>query len=98
MENTYKESVMSDNVPEEMPLTEQLRVRLAPAGTLNVSRIHMSAYYDYNFILDCIRDMERIATRISLGDVPNNLERLACMLLCESAYIKLENIVDKENH
>ena len=90
------EEISCCNTPEEMSLSEQLRVRLAPAGTLNVSRIHMSAYYDYNFILDCIRDIERIATRISLGDVPNNLERLTCMLLCESAYIKLKNIVDKE--
>ena len=98
MSDDILEEIMDDKVSEEIPLPEQLRVRLAPAGTLNVSRIHMSAYYDYNFILDCIGDIERIPTRIILGDVPNNLEKLACMLLCESAYIKLSNIVNKEDY
>lgn len=73
---------------DELPITEQMRHALKPRGTANISRLQMDdPFVDYNFVLRCIDELEKIPTRAALGDNPTNLEKLAYMLLCDSAFI-----------
>lgn len=63
---------------------------LAPGGTLPVVRLHTAhMFVDYEFVKGCVNELEVLTVRIALGDLPNNLEKLAYMLLCDSAYIDL---------
>ena len=73
---------------DELPITEQMRRALKPRGTANISRLQMDdPFVDYNFVLKCIDELEKIPVRAALGDNPSNLEKLAYMLLCDSAFI-----------
>jgi len=75
-------------VNDELPITEQMRRALKPRGTANISRLQMDdPFVDYNFVLKCIDELEKIPVRAALGDNPSNLEKLAYMLLCDSAFI-----------
>jgi hypothetical protein len=77
---------------QDMTLIEQLRNNLQPQGTADIvllkprhsSGIELSA----DFVNKCITELERIPLLASLGQPPSNLERLAYMLLCDSAYIE----------
>jgi hypothetical protein len=76
---------------QDMTLIEQLRNNLQPQGTANVvllkprhsSGIELSA----DFVNKCIDELTQVTLRVHLGDDPSNLERLAYMLLCDSAYV-----------
>ncbi len=73
---------------DKLPITEQMRHALKPRGTANISRLQMDdPFVDYNFVLKCIDELEKIPVRAALGDNPSNLEKLAYMLLCDSAFI-----------
>ena len=72
----------------EMTITERMRAALAPRGTANISRLQMdNSFVDYDFVCKCIDELERMPLRAELGQPPSNLEKLAYMLLCDSAYI-----------
>ena len=75
----------------EENIIKRMRDTLVPQGTLPIVRLHTgetSLYVDHDFVKSCIDDLEKLSARAVLGDKPNNLERLAFMLLCESACIK----------
>ena len=73
----------------ELTIIERLRNELVPRGTLPVVPLHLTnRFFNKEFIDQCINEVERIETyRAALGDKPNCLERLALILLCDSAYI-----------
>ena len=73
----------------ELTLVERLRNELRQRGTLPVVPLHLTnRFFNKEFIDQCINEVERIETiRAALGDTPNALERLALILLCDSAYI-----------
>ena len=76
----------------DMTLIEQLRNNLQPQGTADIvllkprhsSGIELSA----DFVNKCIDELTQVTLRVHLGDDPSNLECLAYMLLCDSAYIE----------
>jgi len=73
----------------EMSITDRMRANLAPKGSMNVSYIHLSSnHFDYDFIMKCINELDAMQIRSELGMPPTNLEKLAFMLLCDSAYIE----------
>lgn len=77
----------------EMSITELMRERLHPLGTANISRLQMdNAYVNYDFVLACIEELDRMPLYAALGEKPSNLEKLAYMLLCDSAYIQLDKV------
>ena len=70
-------------------ITEQMRYYLAPKGTANISRLQMdNSFIDWDFVQKCIEELERMPLRVELGQPPTNLEKLAYLLLCDSAYIE----------
>ncbi len=74
-----------------MKIADRLRNNLAPKGTANISTLCLSdRFVDYDFVLKCIDDLEKIEINAVLGIEPTNLEKLAYMLLCNSAYIDLK--------
>lgn len=77
-------------------LFEQMRAVLKPKGSLDVVRISYEAFTPTDVITECIDTLElrgRMASiAIKLGDEPkplNALERLALLVLAESALIRL---------
>lgn len=76
----------------EMTVIERLRNNLQPLGTAPVVQLRVAGYGMVNsdFINKCIDELERMPIRALVGDMPNNLEKLAYMLLCDSAYIDPE--------
>jgi|GEM_PF-6658858 len=73
---------------EEISTTERMRQTLKPRGSANMTRLHMdNNFVNYDFVLKCIDELEKMPFKVALGDRPSNLERLACMLLMDSAYI-----------
>ena len=73
----------------DMTIVERLRNQLQPLGTAPVVQLRVAGYgmVDSNFINSCIDELERMPIRALVGDMPNNLEKLAYMLLCDSAYV-----------
>lgn len=76
---------------EDMTIIEQLRNSLQPKGTapiviLRPMGIGIELHVD--FVTKCIDELERMPMLAVLGEEPSNLERLAYMLLCDSAYIE----------
>lgn len=77
----------------EMTVIERMRNALQPGGTAPVVGLHLNnRFFNKDFVDQCIDELERVAVRAQLGEMPNPLERLAYTLLCDSAYIK--NSVD----
>ena len=71
-------------------ITQQMREVLAPKGTARVSQLQMdNQFVDYDFVLKCIGELEKMPIRAAMGDKPSALEQLAYMLLCDSALIDL---------
>jgi len=86
---------LTENVVDQFndtDLIQQLRTNLQPQGTADIvllrtrhsSGIELSA----DFVNKCIDELSQVTLRDHLGDDPSNLERLAYMLLCDSAYIE----------
>lgn len=73
----------------ELTIVERLRNELRPRGSLQVVPLHLTnRFFNKEFVDQCIDEVERIETiRAALGDTPSALERLALILLCDSAYI-----------
>ena len=77
----------------EMSVTEKMRAVLRPGGTLPVVRLHLNgdgAFMDEAFVQRCITELERMPVRVALGEPPTDLEKLAYLLLCDSAYIPID--------
>lgn len=71
-------------------ITQQMREVLAPKGAARVSHLQMdNQFVDYDFVLNCIDELEKMPIRAAMGDKPTALEQLAYMLLCDSAFIDL---------
>ena len=73
-----------------MTIIERLRNNLQPQGTapiviLRSRGIGIELHAD--FVTKCINELEQIELLAMVGEEPSNLERLAFMLLCDSAYI-----------
>lgn len=74
----------------EQSLTQRMREELVPQGTSQVVKLQLGnlGYIDYPFVLKCIDEIDGLHVRHALGDPISNLERLAIMLLMDSAYIE----------
>ena len=78
-----------------MTIIERLRNNLQPQGTapiviLRSRGIGIELHAD--FVTKCINELEQIELLAMVGEEPSNLERLAFMLLCDSAYIELKKV------
>lgn len=76
---------------EDMTIIEQLRNSLQPRGTdpiVILRTMSVGIVLHADFVTKCIDELERMPMRAMLGEEPSNLERLAYMLLCDSAYIE----------
>ena len=76
---------------EDMTVIEQLRNSLQPQGTAPVVILRsrgIGIELHADFVTKCIDELEKIEALAIVGEVPSNLERLAFMLLCDSAHIK----------
>jgi hypothetical protein len=77
---------------QDMTLIEQLRNNLQPQGTANTVLLKpqhsVGIELSADFVNKCIGELERWPIMASLGQSPSNLERLAYMLLCDSALIE----------
>jgi len=79
----------------EMGIVELMRERLQPSGTAPIVGLHLNnRFFNKEFIDQCIDELEKVALRAQLADMPNPLEKLAYTLLCDSAYIEQKNSVD----
>lgn len=84
-------SEYNDKPVSEMTITERMRNALQPQGTSPIVRLHCGnsdMYVNHDFVTKCIDELDKMQARALLGDAPSNLEKLAYMLLCDSAYIK----------
>jgi hypothetical protein len=76
---------------EEISLTKIMRCKLVPQGTLPAVKLHLNnyGYVNHDFILRCLDEIDKLPMKQALGEPPSELERLAIMLLMDSAYIEL---------
>jgi hypothetical protein len=75
-------------------IISQLRSNLKPKGTAPIvflKTLQFGIEVHPDFVSKCIDELERIPVRAALGDTPSNLEKLAYMLLLDSAYITRES-------
>ena len=74
-------------------LTNRLRAQLQPQGTAPIVFVKtrgLGLVLDSEFVNKCIDELDRVNLSAVLGiQSPSNLEKLAFMLLCNSAYIDL---------
>lgn len=78
---------------EEMTLIEKLRNSLRPGGTAPIVGLKTQGagiWVHHDFVIKCIDELERMPMLAALGEEPSNLEKLAYMLLCDSAYIPVD--------
>ena len=75
----------------EMTVIEKMRNNLRPQGTAPIVMLHTNGsglWLNHEFVTTCIDELERMPMKAALGQEPSNLEKLAYMLLCDSAYIE----------
>ena len=80
---------------EDMTVIEQLRNSLQPQGTAPVVILRsrgIGIELHADFVTKCIDELDHKAMLAALGEEPSNLERLAFMLLCDSAHIELKKV------
>ena len=72
-------------------VTERMRNNLRPKGSAGVVQLHLVNHgiFNFDFIDKCITELEKMPMRAVCGEPPTHLERLAYILLCDSAYIDL---------
>jgi hypothetical protein len=79
---------------QDMTLIEQLRNNLQPQGTANTVLLKpqhsVGIELSAEFVNKCIGELERMPIMASLEQSPSSLERLAYMLLCDSAHVNLK--------
>jgi hypothetical protein len=76
---------------KEMSVTQKMRCALVPGGTLPVVKLHLNnhGYVNHDLILRCLDEIDKLPMKQALGEPLSELERLAIMLLMDSAYIEL---------
>lgn len=85
---------MEENA-KELSVIERMRNNLRPRGTAPVVGLQLNnRFFNKEFIDQCVDELEKVALRAQLGEMPNPLEKLAYTLLCDSAYIEQKNSVD----
>lgn len=76
----------------KMSLPDMLRSNLRPRGAAPIVLLRPSnscgMELRHEAVLEAIADVEKLFVRIQLGDRANALEKIALMLLSESAHIK----------
>ena len=80
------------NETKELSIIEQMRQSFVPKGTAPIVQLSLADYgfVNHDFVLKCIDELERMPMRAQMGEPPTNLETLAYMLLCDSAFIDRE--------
>ena len=78
---------------ETKSITHIMRAQLVPQGTLPAVKLRLNnyGYVNHDFILRCLDEIDRLPMKQVLGEPTSELERLAIMLLMDSAYIELPN-------
>ena len=75
----------------EPSITDRMRTHLQPGGTAPVVGLRLNdRFFHVDFVHKCIDELEKMPVRNALGQPPTELEKLAFMLLCDSAYIDLK--------
>jgi len=76
---------------ETMSVTQRMRNILVPQGTMPVVKLQLSnyGYVNHDMVLKCLDEIDRLPLKQVLGENPSELERLAIMLLMDSAHIEL---------
>ena len=81
-------------------IIRRMRANLQPKGTAPIvllRPLHSSGIEMHvDFVQKCIDELERIPSRVALGDMPTNLEKLAYQLLLDSAYIDPKHEAERE--
>lgn len=77
---------------ENVDIIEQLRNKLQPQGTSPVVGLRLeNRFFNHNFIVSCIDELEKVTYRaVFLEEQVTPLEKLAYILLCDSASIKIK--------
>ena len=83
---------------ENESATQRMREVLAPRGSLKSVRLHLNnyGYVDPDFVRRCLDEVDMLSMKQMLGENPSNLEKLAVMLLIDSAYIELSKEKDND--
>jgi len=84
-----------NDMNKNMTIIEQLRNSLQPRGTAPIVILRpmgVGIELHADFVTKCIDELERMPLLAILGEEPSNLERLAYMLLCDSAYIDIKKV------
>jgi hypothetical protein len=72
-------------------ITDKMRSQLQPKGTADIVQLGLTdRFFQSDFINKCIDELERMPMRAALGEEPTSLEKLAYILLCDSAYINID--------
>jgi hypothetical protein len=76
---------------EEKSITQRMRCALVPKGTLPAVKLRLNnyGYVNHDLILRCLDEIDKLPMKQALGEPLSELERLAIMLLMDSAYIEL---------
>jgi hypothetical protein len=81
-------------------IIERMRDHLRPKGTAPIVQLFTQdssgMWLNAEFVTKCINELDRMHVRVACGDGPTNLEKLAYMLLCESAYIDIKTEEERE--
>lgn len=76
-------------------IIQQMRNNLQPGGTAPIVGLYLhNRFFNKEFIDQCIDELEKVALRAQLGELPNPLEKLAYTLLADSAGVPTKNSVD----
>ena len=83
-----KETVEHDDVINRM------RNTLQPKGSLPVVGLRLNnRFFNYYFVMECVNELESVIKRDMVGVPPTPLEKLAYILLCDSANITHKNYI-----
>jgi len=80
----------------EMGITDRMRHYLQPKGASPIVQLKTldscGMWLRAEFVTKCIDELDRMHVRVACGEGPTNLEKLAYMLLCDSAYIENKDV------
>lgn len=78
----------------------RMRSQLRPGGTSDIVRLHFcrgDLWLPSEFVSKAIDELEKMPLRAELGHPPTNLEKIAYMVLLDSAYIDPRHEAEQEN-
>lgn len=80
-----------------MDIIQCMRDNLQPKGSapIVILRTYGGIEMAPEFVNKCIDELERMPTRVLMGDEPSNLEKLAYQLLLDSANIDFRAVSQK---